>query len=57
MLSGIGNGSSYKMIPGIFQRKAEARGLTGEAAAADGRRLSGASMGLIGAVGRARRGR
>ncbi|WP_202233918.1 nitrate/nitrite transporter [Actinacidiphila reveromycinica] len=50
-LSGLGNGSSYKMIPGIFQKKAEARGLTGEAAAAYGRRLSGASMGLIGAVG------
>ena len=51
VLSGIGNGSSYKMIPGIFQKKAEARGLTGEEAAAHGRRLSGASMGLIGAVG------
>ncbi len=51
VLSGIGNGSSYKMIPGIFQKKAEARGLTGEEAAAYGRRLSGASMGLIGAVG------
>ncbi|WP_329132458.1 NarK/NasA family nitrate transporter [Streptomyces sp. NBC_01476] len=51
VLSGIGNGSSYKMIPAIFQRKAEARGLTGDAAAAYGRRLSGASMGLIGAVG------
>jgi len=51
VLSGVGNGSSYKMIPGIFHRKAEASGLTGEAAAAYGRRLSGASMGLIGAVG------
>ena len=51
VLSGIGNGSSYKMIPGIFQKKAEARGLTGEEAAAHGRRLSGAAMGLIGAVG------
>jgi NNP family nitrate/nitrite transporter-like MFS transporter len=51
VLSGVGNGSSYKMIPGIFQRRAEARGLTGEAAVASGRRLSGASMGLIGAVG------
>ncbi|MGW1001490.1 nitrate/nitrite transporter [Streptomyces sp. NPDC002520] len=51
MLSGLGNGSTYKMIPGIFQAKALARGLTGEAAAAYGRRLSGASMGLIGAVG------
>ncbi|WP_171114149.1 MULTISPECIES: nitrate/nitrite transporter [Streptomyces] len=51
VLSGIGNGSTYKMIPGIFQNKALAMGLEGEAAAAYGRRLSGASMGLIGAVG------
>ena len=51
VFSGIGNGSSYKMIPGVFQKKAEARGLTGEAAAAHARRLSGAAMGLIGAVG------
>ncbi|MER6030589.1 nitrate/nitrite transporter [Streptomyces sp. NPDC001851] len=51
VLSGLGNGSTYKMIPGIFQAKALAMGLEGEAAAAHGRRLSGASMGLIGAVG------
>ncbi|MEU3795135.1 nitrate/nitrite transporter [Streptomyces fructofermentans] len=51
VLSGLGNGSTYKMIPGIFQAKAVALGLTGEAAASYGRRLSGASMGLIGAVG------
>ncbi|MEV5608334.1 nitrate/nitrite transporter [Streptomyces sp. NPDC052225] len=51
VLSGLGNGSTYKMIPGIFQQKALAKGLTGEDAAAYGRRLSGASMGLIGAVG------
>ncbi|WP_405480787.1 nitrate/nitrite transporter [Streptomyces sp. NBC_00009] len=51
VLTGLGNGSTYKMIPGIFQAKAAARGLTGEEAAAYGRRLSGASMGLIGAVG------
>ncbi|MER6201139.1 nitrate/nitrite transporter [Streptomyces sp. NPDC001586] len=51
VLSGLGNGSTYKMIPGIFQAKALARGMSGEAAAAYGRRLSGASMGLIGAVG------
>ncbi|MEV6396426.1 nitrate/nitrite transporter [Streptomyces sp. NPDC051907] len=51
VLSGLGNGSTYKMIPGIFQAKALARGMTGETAAAYGRRLSGASMGLIGAVG------
>ncbi|OKK19731.1 MFS transporter [Streptomyces sp. CB00455] len=51
VLSGLGNGSTYKMIPAIFQAKALARGMSGEAAAAYGRRLSGASMGLIGAVG------
>ncbi|MFB9464127.1 nitrate/nitrite transporter [Streptomyces cinereospinus] len=51
VLSGLGNGSSFKMIPGIFQNKALAMGLRGEEAAAYGRRLSGASMGLIGAVG------
>lgn len=50
-LSGLGNGSTYKMIPGIFQAKALARGMSGEDAAAYGRRLSGAAMGLIGAVG------
>ncbi|MGJ5896628.1 nitrate/nitrite transporter [Streptomyces niveiscabiei] len=51
VLTGLGNGSTYKMIPGIFQAKALARGLEGEEAAAYGRRLSGASMGLIGAIG------
>ncbi|WP_306333491.1 NarK/NasA family nitrate transporter [Streptomyces sp. KL118A] len=51
VLTGLGNGSTYKMIPGIFQAKAEAEGLVGEEAAAQGRRLSGAAMGLIGAVG------
>ncbi|MGW3624501.1 nitrate/nitrite transporter [Streptomyces sp. NPDC000880] len=51
VLTGVGNGSTYKMIPAIFQAKAVAKGMTGEAAAAYGRRLSGASMGLIGAVG------
>ncbi|MGC9376095.1 nitrate/nitrite transporter [Streptomyces sp. MH13] len=51
VLSGLGNGSTFKMIPGIFQNKALAEGLTGEDAVAYGRRLSGASMGLIGAVG------
>ncbi|MFI6660134.1 nitrate/nitrite transporter [Streptomyces sp. NPDC050523] len=50
-LTGIGNGSTFKMIPGIFQAKALAKGLQGEEAAKYGRRLSGASMGLIGAVG------
>jgi NNP family nitrate/nitrite transporter-like MFS transporter len=51
VLSGLGNGSTFKMIPVIFQNKALAQGMEGEAAAASGRRLSGAAMGLIGAVG------
>lgn len=51
VLTGLGNGSTFKMIPGIFQAKALAKGLDGEEAAAYGRRLSGASMGIIGAVG------
>ncbi|MCI3276375.1 nitrate/nitrite transporter [Streptomyces cylindrosporus] len=50
-LTGIGNGSTFKMIPGIFQTKALAKGLEGEEAVKYGRRLSGASMGLIGAAG------
>lgn len=51
VLTGLGNGSTYQMIPGVFRAKALARGLRGEEAAAHGRRLSGAAMGLIGAVG------
>ncbi|HEV7628659.1 MAG TPA: MFS transporter, partial [Streptomyces sp.] len=51
VLSGVGNGSTYKMIPAIFHAKAVADGISGEAAATRGRRLSGAAMGLIGAVG------
>ncbi|MGI5482521.1 nitrate/nitrite transporter [Streptomyces lavendofoliae] len=51
VLSGLGNGSTFKMIPAIFQAKAHAIGLEGEEAAAYGRRLSGAAIGLIGAVG------
>ncbi|MGY4982902.1 nitrate/nitrite transporter [Streptomyces sp. 900105755] len=50
-LAGLGNGSTFKMIPGIFHTKALAKGLEGEEAVTYGRRLSGASMGLIGAVG------
>ncbi|MDX3355395.1 NarK/NasA family nitrate transporter [Streptomyces sp. ME01-24h] len=51
LLTGLGNGSTYKMVPAIHAARAAAKGLTGEAAAAYGRRLSGAAMGLIGAVG------
>ncbi|MBD0743045.1 NarK/NasA family nitrate transporter [Streptomyces sp. CBMA152] len=51
VLSGLGNGSTYKMIPAIFQARAVSKGMVGEDAVAYGRRLSGAAMGLIGAVG------
>ncbi|GAA2396319.1 NarK family nitrate/nitrite MFS transporter [Streptomyces glaucosporus] len=51
VLTGLGNGSTFKMIPGIFQARALAAGMAGEAAAAHARRLSGASMALIGAIG------
>ncbi|MDN3293655.1 nitrate/nitrite transporter [Streptomyces ficellus] len=51
VLSGLGNGSTFKMIPAIFQAKAHASGLAGEEADAYGRRLSGAAIGLIGAIG------
>ncbi|MEV6328279.1 nitrate/nitrite transporter [Streptomyces sp. NPDC051909] len=51
VLTGLGNGSTYKMIPAIFLAQGHRKGLAGEAAEAYGRRISGASMGLIGAVG------
>lgn len=51
ILTGIGNGSTYKMIPGIFLAKARIKGLTGEAAQLSARRLGGASMVIIGSVG------
>ena len=51
VLSGVGNGSTYKMIPAIFHGRALTSGLDADAAAAAGRRLSGASMGVVGAVG------
>ncbi|MFF9144012.1 nitrate/nitrite transporter [Streptomyces sp. NPDC014861] len=51
VLSGLGNGSTFKMIPAIFLAQGHRKGLGGETAEAYGRRLSGASMGLIGAVG------
>jgi NNP family nitrate/nitrite transporter-like MFS transporter len=54
VLSGIGNGSTYKMIPSIFGAKALAAidaGANPEAAFARVRRVSGAAIGLIAAVG------
>jgi NNP family nitrate/nitrite transporter-like MFS transporter len=43
VLSGVGNGSTYKMIPAIFRAKC--------AEEAEAHRLSGALIGLAGAIG------
>jgi NNP family nitrate/nitrite transporter-like MFS transporter len=54
VFSGVGNGSTYKMIPGIFHTKALARvesGVDRTAALLWGRRMSGALIGIAGAIG------
>jgi MFS transporter, NNP family, nitrate/nitrite transporter len=54
VLSGIGNGSTYKMIPSIFNVKAQAAIAFGEqrqAALLRARRLSGAVIGIAGSIG------
>ncbi len=54
VLSGIGNGSTYKMIPSIFAGKARVEieaGLPKEPALMKARRLSGAVIGIAGAIG------
>ncbi len=54
VLSGVGNGSTYTMIPGIFRAKALAAIDAGAAPVAEtlrARRLSGAAIGIISAVG------
>jgi NNP family nitrate/nitrite transporter-like MFS transporter len=51
VFSGVGNGSTYKMIPAIFRRKALARIASADAALLHARRVSGAAIGLIAAVG------
>jgi NNP family nitrate/nitrite transporter-like MFS transporter len=52
VLSGIGNGSTYKMIPSIFEAKAQDKdGWSAEERAAWSRRMSGALIGFAGAVG------
>ena len=54
VLSGLGNGSTYKMIPAVFARRAEDAVTSGGDAArafADARRLSGAAIAIAGAVG------
>ncbi|MCX6466686.1 MAG: NarK/NasA family nitrate transporter [Pseudonocardiales bacterium] len=54
VLTGIGNGSTYKMIPAIFRGQAKAaiaEGADAEAAFLRARRISGAVIGIAGAVG------
>jgi len=54
VLTGVGNGSTYKMIPGIFKTKAKAAIDAGADEAAEllkARKLSGALIGLAGAIG------
>jgi len=54
--SGIGNGSTYKMIPAVFLAKAEraiAAGHDPDAAEENARRLAGAVIGIAAAVGAA----
>ncbi|NEK58322.1 NarK/NasA family nitrate transporter [Geodermatophilus sabuli] len=54
VLSGVGNGSTYKMIPAIFRTQAQQQvAAGGDSAAADRHalRMSGALIGIAGAVG------
>ncbi|GAA0276267.1 nitrate/nitrite transporter [Cryptosporangium japonicum] len=54
ILSGIGNGSTYKMIPAIFRAKAQRHSSDGADAdweANEARRLSSALVGVAGAIG------
>ncbi|MBV8541887.1 MAG: NarK/NasA family nitrate transporter [Pseudonocardiales bacterium] len=54
VLSGIGNGSTFKMIPSIFNVKARVAIASGEpkqSALMNARRLSGAVIGIAGAIG------
>jgi NNP family nitrate/nitrite transporter-like MFS transporter len=50
-LTGIGNGSTYKMIPAIFRAKTLRDGLTGAPRDHEVRRKSSALIGIAGAVG------
>jgi MFS transporter, NNP family, nitrate/nitrite transporter len=55
LLAGMGNGSTYRMIPSIFaalgEREAEARGLPAEATVVAFKRRAAAVIGIAGAVG------
>ncbi len=54
VFSGVGNGSTYKMIPAIYQARAASAveaGLSEDAARAQARRISSAVIGIVSAVG------
>jgi NNP family nitrate/nitrite transporter-like MFS transporter len=54
VFSGVGNGSTYKMIPAIFRAKAMSEiesGVDADTALTRARRVSGAAIGLIASVG------
>ncbi len=54
VFSGVGNGSTYKMIPAIFRAKAESRiaaGVDSATADHDARRFANALIGIAGAIG------
>ncbi len=55
LLAGMGNGSTYKMIPSIFavlgRREADAKGLDPRATAVEFKRRAGAVIGIAGAIG------
>jgi NNP family nitrate/nitrite transporter-like MFS transporter len=56
VLSGIGNGSTYKMIPAIFRSKAQlmvAAGADPDTAGHESRRMANAVIGIAGAIGAA----
>jgi NNP family nitrate/nitrite transporter-like MFS transporter len=54
VFSGVGNGSTYKMIPAIFRSKAARQvteGADAQIVEREGRRLAGALIGIAGAIG------
>ena len=51
VLSGMGNGSVYKMIPSIFEAKSKSRDLGTAERSAWSLRMSGALIGIAGAIG------
>jgi NNP family nitrate/nitrite transporter-like MFS transporter len=55
LLAGMGNGSTYKMIPSIFavlgRREAEAKALEPKATAVEFKRRAAAVIGIAGAIG------